>query len=62
MAWAVHTATALATVEPACHLDGAAYMEIEDVVPILRSLEVSHRACDTQDVDLIRGARAWRRS
>jgi len=53
MAWAVHTPTALATVEAACHLDGAAYVKIEDVVPILRSLEVSHRACDTQDVDLI---------
>ena len=53
MAWVVHTATAVAAVEAARHLDGAAYVEIEDMVPILRSLEVSHRACDTQDVNLI---------
>ena len=53
MAWMVHPAAALMAVETACHLDGLAYVKIENVVPILGSLEVSHRACDTQHVELV---------
>jgi len=60
MARMVYPTTALTAVETACHLDGLAHVEIENVVAVLGSLEVSHRACDTQDVELVRGARIWR--
>lgn len=53
MARMVHTTTALAAVETARHLDRLPYVEIENVVAVLGSLEVPHRACDTQHVELV---------
>lgn len=52
MARMVHTPSALAAVESACHLDRLAHVEIENVVAILGGLEVSHRACDTYHIEL----------
>ena len=60
MAWMVHAAAALAAVETACHFDRLAYVEIEDVVAVLGGLELSHRAGDAQDVELVRWACVWR--
>jgi hypothetical protein len=42
--------------ETACHLDRLAGMKIDDVVAILGSEELSHRAGDTEHVELIRWA------
>lgn len=53
MASMVHPTAALTAVETACHLDGLACVKIENVVPILGSLEVSHRAGDTQHVEVV---------
>lgn len=61
MAWMVYTGAALSPIETTCHFDGLAHVEIENVVAVLRGLEVPHGACDIQDVELVGGARVWRR-
>ena len=48
MAWMVYATAALAAVETACHFDRLAQVEIENVVAVLGSLELSHGACDGQ--------------
>lgn len=47
------TATALMAVEAACYLDWLAQVEIENVIAVLGRQEVSHGACDAQDVELV---------
>jgi hypothetical protein len=53
MARMVYAAAARLAIQTACHLDAVAHVEIENVVAVLRSLEVSHGAGDALHVELV---------